>query len=88
MESTKKQQTVILKQLEPNSLTSLIGKCLKGLSFAASLSHHEQSDVGEEACRDDQNHHRPRKPEAQVFKDKPTEEELVTETRQYRDTLE
>lgn len=35
------------------------------------VSHHEHSDVGEEACSDDQQHHRPGKPEAQVPKVKP-----------------
>lgn len=58
----------------------------------ASSPHHEYSDVGEEACGDDEQHHRPGKPEAQVPKVKPahsransgsrveTERLLVTET--------
>lgn len=43
--------------------------------------HHENGDVGEEGCSDDQQHHRPGKPEAQVPKVKPAQSRADLGTR-------
>jgi len=49
------------------------------------VPHHEHSDIAEEACGDDQQHHRPGKPEAQVPKDKPSQMETDRRYRKHQD---